>query len=533
MWRQLWRLSLCLCIGLAGCKKSNDEAGGRAAAEAVLHPVVLPSLEGLQDSSRIQLQAQYALLPSLADGRQPADTAGDAYGTMGQLLLAYGLYDAAEPALLNAAELRPDDARWPYYLGHLYQNQGQPEAAAARYERVLALAPKDVPAHVHLASVYRDLGRDRDAGALLKKALRLDPRCAAAHYLLGQLAGPDETAEAIRHYEAVLRLQPAASIVQNALGLAYRRQGDLERSRQHLARRGDRNVFLDDPLLRQLEDLKKGTNVKLTRGSRLASAGQVQEAVLLFEQVVAEDSENVEGYMHLGTAQARLGRADEAIQTLEQALRLDPSKHKAHYFLGVLYGGKGDQANALEHLRAAVAGDPNDKDAHFALATTLARTRRCREAIPHFVTFLEANPGDTKTRISTAICHVQIGQYTEARALLEAGYEAAPDQPGLQDALVRVLAASPDARARDGRRALEIAQRLVTALPRPETMESLAMAYAEVGRFAEAVAQQQAAIRIAEQGGYGVLAGPMKDNLRRYEQGQPCRQPWPAFVPGQ
>ena len=34
-------------------------------------------------------------------------------------------YEAAEPAYLNAQDLIPGDARWPYYLGHLYKSIGQ------------------------------------------------------------------------------------------------------------------------------------------------------------------------------------------------------------------------------------------------------------------------------------------------------------------------------------------------------------------------------------------------------------------------
>ncbi|MFB3133846.1 MAG: hypothetical protein ACE10K_15110, partial [Rhodothermales bacterium] len=94
----------------------------------------------------------------------------------------------------------------------------------------------------------------------------------------------------------------------------------------------------------------------------------------------------------------------------------------------------------------------------------------------------------------------------------------------------RVLSASSDASVRDGPHALKIAERLAATLPRAETLESLAMAYAEVGRFSEASRHQREAIRAAEQQGLHFWLGHLNDNLLRYEQGKPCRTPWSAVV---
>ncbi len=518
----LWLL--CLWLGLSGC-------GQQAADEAPMRAVALPALGTLQETVRTQLQNQHAHLRALADSQNADPVAlGAAYGEMGRLLLTYNFNAAAEPALLNAAALLPRDARWPYYLGYLYQKDGRLEEAADRYKRVGALQPDNVPARVHLAEVYRDLGREKEAVKLLKQTVRRDPQCAAAHFLLGQMAGPDE---AISHYEAVLRLQPFASIVHYPLGQAYRARGDLENSRRHLALRGETSVRLPDSLLQKLDQLRQGSDARMAEGGRLMQQRRYREAVAAFKQVVAEDSGNALGYLNLGAALAQVGLPEDAIDALEQAVRLDPSNSDARFNLGLLYGGRGDKAQARAHFRAALEADANHIRAHFALAKLFAGDGQCREAIPHFAAFLAANPGNVDARINEALCQVRVGRYAEARALLEAGHEAAPNQLGLQDALIRVLAASPDAEVRDGTRALEMGLRLTAALPRPETLESLAMAYAEQGRFPEAIAQQKKALRMAEEGGQTAMVDPLRANLRRYEQSQPCRTPWPAFVLGQ
>lgn len=533
----LWRLSLCGWFLLTGCGQQaapevssgvSAEISSKTQAEQVRRPLSLPGLEGLDPAARAQLQDQYAYVQALSDRQEADTTVGKAYGEFGQLLLAYEYDDDAEPALLNAGTLIPNDVRWPYYLGYLYQRATRLEAAARWYERVLALQPEDVPTHIRLAEVYRDLGREAEAATLLQEATRLDPRCVQAYFLLGQIAGA--SSKAIPYYEKVLQLQPDASVAHYPLGLAYRNQGNLERSRYHLDRRGETQAKIRDVLLEDLERLKKGANATMYVARNFMVQRKFREAAMLFGQVVEEDPENTSGYLNLGAALGQLGRVDEAMEAFKQALRLDPSESKAHYNLAVIYGARGEPDRALDHFRAAVEADPNYSEAHFGLTRILWRRRQCREALPHFQAFLRVSPEHVEARLHQAICHVELGEYAQARALLEIGYEASPEHPGLRDALVRVLAASADDRVRDGQRALELAEPLAAELRRPETLESLAMAYAETGRFPEAIQHQQDAIRALDQYGLNAWFDHMNDNLRRYEQGQPCRTPWAAVI---
>ena len=139
-------------------------------------------------------------------------------------------------------------------------------------------------------------------------------------------------------------------------------------------------------------------------------------------------------------------------------------------------------------------------------------------------------PGHVAGRQHLALCLLRLGRDAEARAALEAGLAASPDHAGFADALARVLAASPDAAVRDGARALELAEAAVARQRRPELLETLAMAYAEAGRYAEAVAVQEEALRAVEGQGHAAYARHLRDNLRRYRQQQSSRTPWPPFM---
>src|SRR5262249_44502482 len=88
-------------------------------------------------------------------------------------------------------------------------------------------------------------------------------------------------------------------------------------------------------------------------------------------------------------------------------------------------------------------------------------------------------------------------------------------------------AAGADARARDGAKALAIANDLYAAKPAPEHAEAVAMALAGLGRFPEAVERQRQAIRDAESAGKASLPPELRANLALFEAGKPSRTAWP------
>lgn len=515
-----------LLVGLLLCPGCRP-----AAPETTLLPVPLPNLEGLTEAAQQQLRLQHARTLGAAE-RTPSEALGQEYGTLGKLMFTYDFLDAAEAAFRNAESLRPEDVQWSYYLGMLFRQRGDFAAASDRFEGVVERRPDDALARLRLADAYLELGRIEEARKLLEAMVQADPNQAFAHFLLGQIAYEAESYEtAVTHYQTVLDLQPAASQVHVSLGMAYRNLGDQERSRYHMDRRGQAQVQLNDPRVRELEDFKQSTGATaVTQGEALIQAGRYQEAVVTLEQAVAQDSTNASNYLNLGVARSYAGDQAGAVEAFLHAVRLDPSKSKAHFNLGAIYAANGQQAQAEERFRAAVASDPRNGEAHLELAELLRRTRRCPEAVPHFERMLEIAPGHIAARQHLSLCYLRLGNYAAARTLLEAGLVANPNHLGFVDALARVLATSPEADVRDGARALQLAERAFSLQRRTETLETLAMAHAELGQFDEAATWQNEAILRAEQLNHGAYLTHLRRNLQRYRQRAPCRTPWPEFM---
>jgi Flp pilus assembly protein TadD len=98
-----------------------------------------------------------------------------AYLNLGALMLRTGRIDDAEPYLLHALELQPNDADVNIGLGGLRLRQGRLREAESHLLRALQLRGDDPHAHRGLAVIYDQMGRDTDAKRHRRIAARLDP----------------------------------------------------------------------------------------------------------------------------------------------------------------------------------------------------------------------------------------------------------------------------------------------------------------------------------------------------------------------
>lgn len=212
-----------------------------------------------------------------------------------------------------------------------------------------------------------------------------------------------------------------------------------------------------------------------------------------------------------------------------------PESPVGNYHLGLLLSGKSppDLAGAEARFRAALASDPEYVEARCALGELLRSTGRREEAIDVFAALLVKRPaampaaawrlggmlfweGGKKdeaiasfTRLVEAepanpVAYRQLGKVQaaagrprDAIATWERGLSLGPDD-ALRNELAWLLATHPDASVRDGRRALELAEKIVlrdtTRFGRAAT---LAAARAESGDFAGAAREIEAVLPYA------------------------------------
>lgn len=521
-----------LSIGLA------TAAGAQTSDRGPLAQVPAPDLNQVEERVRRELKTAATEFSKMAASSNISDRElGSAYGELGGVYHAHHMDDAAEACYRNAEQLAPGEFRWPYLLGYLYQGQGRLENAAEAYHRAQQVNPDYQPLRLHLSDAYTALNQRDQARPLLQHALATAETQGAAAYRLGKIALLNgDYGEAVRWLQQALVTAPQATRAHYQLAMAYRGLGNIVAARNHLKQRGDIEPPFPDPVVQTLEQLVAGARTHLYRAMQAVWARQFEMAAREFHQVVTLEPANVSARVGLARALYLIGRPAEARASLEAALTQAPEDAQAHYFLGRLRQERDSDAAAKIHYEATLTADPHHGGAHFFLANALMRANQFERAAIHYRKAVELLPEDLPARQLEAIALIATTrQHAIARERLETALARYPDDVILQQAFARLLATSPTAALRDGGRALTLAKSLFERINSIEHAETVAMAYAELERYQEAIAFQQAAIDAAVQWGGAELLPRLQKNLRHYQARKPCRVPWrhddPLFHP--
>jgi tetratricopeptide (TPR) repeat protein len=193
----------------------------------------------------------------------------------------------------------------------------------------------------------------------------------------------------------------------------------------------------------------------------------------------------------LGEAYHVKGKMPEALVHFERALAIEPKQPSVQSSLGVYYLEMGKVDESLDHLKKALEIEPNFADAHYNIANTYLRMGRVADALSHYRKAIEINPNDVESLSNMAW----------------------------------VLSTSSDDNLRDGARAVVIAERAdsLTAHKNPLVGAMLAAAYAESGRFPEALTTAQRALAVAVSQGDTHRADSIRTQIRDYQSGTPFR----------
>ena len=192
-----------------------------------------------------------------------------------------------------------------------------------------------------------------------------------------------------------------------------------------------------------------------------------------------------------GSAWDDKGEYDRAIEDYTAALRLKPDLHQALYNRGNAWKAKGEYDRAIEDYTAALRLKP---DLHQALHN-------------------RGNAWKAK------------GEYDRAIEDYTAALRLNPDYVYSLNSLAWLMATALDGRVRDGSRAVRLAEKAISLQDDAVYRDTVAAAYAEAGRFTDAVTTQERAVSMARaEGSSGDRIARFEDRLGLYRAGRPYRE---------
>ena len=435
------------------------------------------------------------------------------------LAQAYRKLGNLEKAREHLGQRGDGEVRFPDPLGSRILSLAQ----AAAFEIVLSLArdSESVSEEEFLGFALSQFGdvkgtiEELEQGLLLEQysGTASDPRhLARIHYVLGGLLVNDaRDADAVDHYRRALALDPSLVDTRiklgNALARAERFEAAMEAYGAVLAAHPDHPAAL------------------LKQAATLMSLERDAEAAPLLEKLLALEPEHSEAMVRLAAVLERRGEIDRAIDWKRRASQLDLGLGEAiqvRYQLANSLRRRGALEEALKEYRWIVGADRDFLPGLSALARLLGQLGRFGESAEIHAEWVAKEPESFEARLGEITALTFAGRHLQVRQRLEAGIGELVDNLALKDILARHLAACPDRSVRDGARALELALEVYQKVPSAESIETLAMAYAEAGRFEEAVEWQLHLLARAEEAGDATAVARVRGNLERYRAGKSC-----------
>jgi len=211
---------------------------------------------------------------------------------------------------------------------------------------------------------------------------------------------------------------------------------------------------------------------------------------LLWAHALAVTHDNDAAHVAFATALFAEGKADEAVAQMRIAAQLRPSNTGA---FGEAPIAQDEQQvdDGILWWSEKVEEQANDVAAHNNLGVLLAQKHHARAALAQWEKSLELSPEDGNA----------------------------------QSNIAWLLATAPDASLRDGSRAVALAEHVLELAGgvNPLLQRTVAAAYAEAGRFDNAVEAAQRGRELAEREGNQTLARELAGHVSRYKHRLPLR----------
>ncbi len=451
-----------------------------------------------------------------------------------------------KPATRPIADNTPPSAEKAYLEGLAADKKSNELAARAAYNEALKLDPGYAPAHIQLGlSFYRTgeydraaeyleaaLRRNRDAGdahyylGLVRRGqnrigeaidqlmwcVRSGHRESVARYVLGEIhLASDSIGQALDNLDQAVRLDPRDLKARTMLAMAERLAGRLADAQKHID-----EVVQEMPIdylalnERRLLSLERNRMTEYERFCReletLLSNKPDSWLELAFDYVaVGQMNEAAWIALWADTNGLRIS-ARKQVNTAPVKTSSNPVNPMIWYLGGYLQGylsksksaeeayklaAISETAYAFPHrieeitvLKAALKANPNDGRAAYLLGNTLASKLQFKEALDAWGVAVQFDSKNAVAHRNYARALAQVeGKREEASAAMERAIALAPEDHHLYIELDQLLA---------GMKQTERRIKLLEGAPekarvRPALLQSLAAAYVDAGRFADAI----------------------------------------------
>lgn len=397
--------------------------------------------------------------------------------------------------LTRASHVDVDQFWYSFYLGYLYQLQGDTAAALGQYNVAIALRPELPWARFNRARLYQTVGAYQRSIDDLQAALTHTRGPDRLPILLNLALVQEDIGElgsARSGYEAVLHTAPAGDPLHRA-------------ARMNLARMDAQSGALPDALLAYDNLLRESSGrddeARQARAMAALRLGRLDVALEDLEFLLASQPDNPDWLAARAEALLLAGRPDEAVASAEAAERIEPSpgrrrlSFRAQLASGTLKRLHVDRPDELVELldtvpearstlrgRAIELERSQEFEAILDLALIRSALKDHASAVAACGRALEIAPGSSRALQARARVHARSGHLAAAFSDVETAMALDPDDP-------RLLAIRAELSVRSGAylAALEDLDRIRALGASVADSKTRAMALWRLGRHEQAI----------------------------------------------
>lgn len=343
----------------------------------------------------------------------------------------------------------------------------------------------------------------------LDAAVKANPQAAQAYRVRAALKLSQEKAdEAVADFDKALEIEPDHAATYEARGLALAAQEKWEEAKKSLSR--------------AVELFPQASGALLQRGRISMLAGDHKQAGADAEAVLKLVPEQPEALLLRSHARFQSGDAKGALADVDSVLEKLPNAPQGLRTRIAINLSQQKYEPAIVDLERLVKLEPNEANTSLQLAALLNTTKRNKPAIELLDRILVRDSRNWRALRIRADAKLALGLHDEAVADYESALVIEPKDSGLLNNLAWLLATSPEAKVRNGKRSVELAESAcqVTDYKEAHILSTLAAGYAEQGDFKSAIKWINKALEAAD----GEEKESIKKELASYEAEKPWRE---------
>lgn len=253
-----------------------------------------------------------------------------------------------------------------FAMAQAYSAEGNPDRAIEEYKLTLMYDPNAAIVYARLATEYMKKGMLSQAMETCRQAIARDAKFTDARLILaGLYASTRQNDEAIRHYDEILKYDPA-----NEEAAVYKAQA-------------------------------------------LMDQGENKQALTTMRAFVKKNSESALGWYYYGRTFHKIGNYKEAEKAYAKAIDLRPSFTQALLSLGFLHEESRHVDRAIQ-VYQDLFEQSQDVTAAGRLSTIYLKQEKYGKAIPYLEAIEANDPDDMNSRVKLGLVYMEMKNYNGA-----------------------------------------------------------------------------------------------------------------------